>query len=112
MVEAGKGTDRKDVYAFAATIAFAISMYTVPSEWIPAFEPLRPALVTSSLAIGLMLVRRMGLRERFHFDGVRGFALIALVLLGFASSAWSISPHDSRGAAVELAKLALFYFTV
>lgn len=112
MVEAGKGTDRKDVFAFYAAIAFAVCMYTVPAEWIPAFGPLRPALVTSTLAIGLMLIRRFGLRERFHFDGVRGAALIALCVVGLFSVVWSIAPEDSKGQSLELIKLALFYFTI
>src|SRR4051794_26523503 len=112
MVEAGKGTDRKDVFAFAATVAFAVCMYTVPAEWITGFQALRPALVTSSLAIGLMLTRRLGLRERFHLDGIRGAALIVFVVVASLSMIWSIAPAESRGASVELAKLALFYFTV
>lgn len=104
--------DNKDVFAFAATIAFAVCVYTVPAEWIPGFATLRPALVTSVLAIGLMLARRMGFKERFHFDGVRGAALIGFVLLSAASISWSLMPSETRFGAVEIAKLALFYFTV
>lgn len=110
--EASRSTENKDVFAFAATIAFAICVYTVPAEWIPGFATLRPALVTSTLAIGLMIARRLATRERFHFDGLRGWALIALVIVAAASISWSLAPADSRFGAIELAKLALFYFTI
>lgn len=112
MVEAGRGTGSKDAIAFWAAVAFAVCMYTVPAEWIPGFAMLRPALVTSGIAIGLMLIRRFGLRERFHLDGIRGAALIGLAAWGALSMTWSIAPGDSRATAVELIKLALFYFTV
>ena len=106
------GVGRRDGVAFAMAAAFAVLVYTVPAEWWPAVQVLRPALLTSGLAIGLMLARRVGLRERFHLDGLRGAALAGLTALALASTSWAIEPQDAQTGAVDLAKLALFYFTV
>jgi putative inorganic carbon (hco3(-)) transporter len=103
---------RSDVVAFACVTVFAAVMYAVPGEWIPGASVLRLALVSSALAAGLMLVQRLGHRERVSLDGARGWALVGFVGLAAASMGWSLHPEVSRSTALELVKLAAIYFTL
>ncbi len=103
---------RRDTVAFAAIAAFAMVMYAVPGEWIAGADALRLALVTSSIGLGLMLMRRVGRMEPIFLDGARGGSLIAVVLLSAASISWSTNPANSEYAAGELVKLAAIYFTI
>jgi O-antigen ligase len=109
---AGAAGERRDSVAFAMSVAFAALVYMVPAEWWPEVAVIRPALLTSGLAIGLMLARRVGLRERFLLDGVRGGALAALSLLALSSVGWGVAPDEARDGALELCKLALFYLAL
>lgn len=102
----------RDVIAFASLTVFAAAMYVVPGEWIPGAQSLRIALLSSSLALGLMLVRRLSRMEPVQGDGLRGFALVAFAALATASVLWSVNPEVSRGASLELLKLVAIYFTL
>ena len=62
-MEPGAQGQRRDVLAFFLLVGFAAVMYAVPGEWIPALAPLRLALLTSGLAAGLMVMRRLGKAE-------------------------------------------------
>jgi putative inorganic carbon (HCO3(-)) transporter len=103
---------QRDRWAFVFLVAFGVVVYTIPSAWIEGLIWLRPALVTSALAAGLMALRRIGKAEPFILDGRRGFALIGFVALCVASTAWSIAPEVSRETGIELVKLAAIYFTL
>ncbi|HZH03932.1 MAG TPA: O-antigen ligase family protein [Myxococcaceae bacterium] len=103
---------RRDVYAFAALVGFAVVMYAAPGEWISAFAPLRLALTTSVLAAGLMLLRRVGRSEPLVLDGTRGGALILFALWALTSMAWSVRPDVSRFTGIELIKLVAIYVTL
>jgi len=107
----GEQGQRRDVWAFYALTAFAAVMYAVPGEWIPALEPLRLALVTSGLAAGLMVMRRLGRAEPLYLDGSRGLALIAFSTLAVASVAWSVNPEVTSATGIELLKLTAIYLT-
>jgi putative inorganic carbon (hco3(-)) transporter len=102
----------RDRFAFGALVAFSIVAYAVPAEWIPATQAIRPALVTSALAAGLFILRRLGRREAIHWDGVRGVSLLALTGLAFASSAWAVFPEAVTTVTVELVKLTAIYLTI
>ncbi|MGA9524146.1 MAG: O-antigen ligase family protein [Myxococcaceae bacterium] len=102
----------RDRVAFGALTAFAVVMYTIPSEWIPALAPLRLALTSSVLAAGLMLVRKLGSREPFFFDGLRGLSLILFGLIAFLSVNWSVAPEVTRGHSQEVLKLVAIYLTM
>ena len=108
----GDNAERRDVVAFYALTAFAALMYAVPQAWIPALAPLRPALLTSGLAAGLMALRRMGRAEPMFFDGARGAALLAFSGLALASVTWSVNPEVTRYTAIELLKLTAIYLTL
>ena len=108
----GQQQQRRDVLAFYALTAFAFVMYAVPGEWIPALAPLRLALVTSGLAAGLMVLRRVGRAEAFFFDGVRGTALLVFSMLAVASISWAVNPAEAHFTAVELLKLTAIYFAL
>jgi probable O-glycosylation ligase (exosortase A-associated) len=108
----GDKAERRDVVAFYALTTFAALMYAVPQAWIPALAPLRPALLTSGLAAGLMALRRMGKAEPLYFDGVRGVALLCFSGLALASMAWSVHPEVTRFTAIELLKLTAIYLTL
>src|SRR4051812_16847466 len=99
------GAGKRDTIAFVALTVFAVVMYTIPSEWIPALTPLRLALASSIIAASFMLIRRFAKREAFFFDGARGVALVAFGLLAYASASWSIVPQLSREQAIEILKL-------
>ncbi|MCP3101260.1 spore coat polysaccharide polymerase ExoJ [Myxococcus sp. K15C18031901] len=107
----GEQGQRRDVWAFYSLTAFAAVMYAVPGEWIPALAPLRLAFVTSALAAGLMLVRRLGRAEPIHLDGARGLALIGFSTLALSSVAWSVNPEVTRATGIELLKLTAIYLT-
>lgn len=107
----GEQGQRRDVWAFYALTAFAAVMYSVPGEWIPALAPLRLALVTSGLAAGLMVIRRLGRAEPLYLDGSRGLALIAFSTLAVASVGWSVIPEVTTATGVELLKLTAIYIT-
>ena len=49
----------RDVVAFWLLVAFAVLIYTIPSEWIEGLADMRLALIASTGAAGLMLVRRL-----------------------------------------------------
>jgi probable O-glycosylation ligase (exosortase A-associated) len=84
----------------------------VPAEWIPAFESLHLALLSSALAAGLMAIRRLGRAEPLYLDGVRGVALLCFSGLAFASLAWSVNPEVTRSTGLELLKLTAIYLTL
>lgn len=102
----------QDSIAFAALTVFAVVMYSIPSEWIPALAPLRLALISSIVAAGFMLVRRLAKREAFFFDGVRGAALIGFGLLVLTSQKWALYPAISQEHSTELLKLVAIYLTM
>ncbi|RKH23090.1 polymerase [Corallococcus praedator] len=108
----GAQEQRRDVLAFFLLVGFAAVMYAVPGEWIPALAPLRLALLTSGLAAGLMVMRRLGKAEPVYFDGARGIALLAFSSLAFCSVAWSVNPEVTRYQGVELLKLTAIYLTL
>src|SRR5689334_20986747 len=95
----------RDVVAFWALTTFVVFLLVVPAEWIPAVEKMRPALLTSGLAAGMMLLRRIGKRESLSLDGARGIALISLGALSIVSVGWSVNPEVSRTSTIELIKL-------
>ena len=106
------GVPKGDKIAFVALTMFAVVMYTIPSEWIPALEPLRLALASSVIAASLMTIRRIAKREGFFFDGVRGFGLIAFGLLNLVSFYWSIVPDITQPHSIEILKLVAIYLTM
>ncbi|MFP2929123.1 spore coat polysaccharide polymerase ExoJ [Pyxidicoccus sp. 3LG] len=108
----GELGQRRDVWAFYALTAFAAVMYAVPGEWIPALAPLRLALLTSGLAAGLMVMRRLGRAEPLYVDGSRGLALIGFSTLAVASLAWSVNPEVTQATGIELLKLTAIYLTI
>lgn len=87
-------------------------MYAAPAEWIPFFEPLRPALLTSVGAMLPMLFRRLARAEPIVIDGVRGKALLLFSLWAFASVAWSVRDDVSLATAIDLVKLVAIYFVI
>src|SRR4051794_26661192 len=103
---------RRDKLAFALVVAFVIQMYSIPGEWISWAAPLRIALVTSGAAAALMVLRRLGKAEPIALDGLRGFGILGLLALAFASQKWSVAPDATHAWALELAKLVAIYFTV
>ncbi|QSQ16203.1 spore coat polysaccharide polymerase ExoJ [Myxococcus landrumensis] len=108
----GEQGQRRDVWAFYALTAFAAVMYAVPGEWIPALAPLRLALVTSGMAAGLMVVRRLGRAEPLSLDGPRGWALIGFSTLALMSVSWAVNPEAASYTGIELIKLTAIYLTV
>lgn len=93
-------------------LAFIVQMYAIPSEWITGMAGWRVALVTSALAAGALVFRRLAKGEGITLDGLRGWALIALLALAFASQRWSVNPEATRTWCFETLKLAAIYFTV
>ncbi len=108
----GEQGQRRDLWAFYALTAFAAVIYAVPGEWIPALAELRLALVTSGLAAGLMVMRRLGRAEPLYVDGSRGLALIGFSTLAVASLSWSLNPEVTQATGVELLKLTAIYLTI
>jgi putative inorganic carbon (hco3(-)) transporter len=102
----------KDAIAFWALVAFVAVTYAVPAEWIPGASVLRPALTTSALAAGAMVMGFLGRREPIRLDGIRGFSLLGLALLTYASVLWSVYGAATTPIALELVKLVAIYFTV
>ena len=88
----------RDGIAFAALTTFAVVMYTIPSMWIEALEPLRLAFTSSVLAACLMLLRRLVKREPFYFDGTRGLALVAT---SFEDAAFPVSSNVTAAPVSE-----------
>ncbi|MFZ5469541.1 MAG: O-antigen ligase family protein [Myxococcota bacterium] len=102
----------QDAWAFGALMLFVVAMYAVPGEWIPGADKLRIALVTSSLAAALVVLRRLGKLEPVYLDGVRGLALIGFAALASGSILWSIHPEESRTTAIGIVKLVAIYLTM
>jgi putative inorganic carbon (hco3(-)) transporter len=102
----------RDSIAFGALTAFAVLMYTIPSTWIESLATFRLALTASVLAAGLMVLRKLGDREPYFLDGVRGAALIGFGALAMASVSWTIAPEVSRHHGVEILKLVAIYLTM
>jgi putative inorganic carbon (hco3(-)) transporter len=112
MGEVERKEQGQDRIAFSMLVAFAVVMYAAPGEWMAWAAPLRLALVTSALASALMVLRRIGLRERIFMDGARGWSLAALVILATASIGWSFNPEASKFQAQELFKSLAIYLTM
>jgi len=102
----------RDRLAFGLLVAFGVVTYAVPSAWIEVLAPLRLALVTSIGALGLMLLSRVGMRRAVRLDGLRGWMLILITVLSFASAAWAINPEGSRQVALDCAKYVAIYVTI
>jgi len=101
-----------DRIAFGFLVAFAVLMYAIPSEWIDGLGALRLALVTSSAAAGLLLLRRLFRFEPIYLDGIRGAALIAFVTLTVLSLTWSAYPDGTQFASAEMIKALAIYLTM
>ncbi len=101
-----------DGLAFVFLVAFGVVMTTALPQWIPAFDPLRPALVTSLGAMGLMLLARVGQRQPVLVDGLRGWMLVALTVLSLASSSWALNPQGARDIAIDCAKYTGIYIAI
>ncbi|WP_163865561.1 spore coat polysaccharide polymerase ExoJ [Myxococcus eversor] len=108
----GEQGQRRDVWAFYALTAFAAVMYAVPGEWIPVLAPLRLALLTSVVAAGLMVIRRLGRGEPLYLDGARGWGLIGFSCLAVLSVSWAVNAEVARYTGIELLKLTAIYLTV
>ena len=108
----GEQVRQRDVIAFCCLTAFAFNIYAVLGEWVPALAPLRLALLTSGLAAGFVVMRRVGRAEPFFTDGVRGVALVGFALLTVTSMTWSINPVESRTVAIEVLKLSAIYLAL
>jgi putative inorganic carbon (hco3(-)) transporter len=108
----GEQVRQRDVIAFCCLTAFAFNIYAVLGEWVPALAPLRLALLTSGLAAGFVVMRRVGRAEPFFFDGARGVALLGFAVLTAASMSWSITPVESRAVAIEVLKLSAIYLAL
>jgi len=102
----------RDVFAFWLVVAFVVLMYTIPSEWIAGLADVRLALFASAGAAGLMLARRLLRFEPLYFDGLRGFALVALGALAWASVSWSVNPEVSQTTSFEMLKSIAIYFAI
>lgn len=102
----------QDRWAFGFLLAFLAAIYISPGEWIPGLARYRPALLLSALSTGLMLLGRMGRREKLWVDGQRGVLLLTFWGLVFASLRWSLYPAATEFAAVELLKWVLVYLTM
>jgi O-antigen ligase len=102
----------KDVFAFWLVVAFVVTMYAAPSEWIPALADVRLAFIASAGAAGLMLVRRLLKLEPVYLDGIRGFALVALGALAWSSVSWSVNPEHTQAVTGDLLKSIAIYFAI
>jgi probable O-glycosylation ligase (exosortase A-associated) len=107
-----KAVQSQDRWAFGFLLAFLAAIYISPGEWIPGLARYRPALLLSALSTGLMLLGRMGRREKLWVDGQRGVLLLTFCGLVFASLSWSLYPDATQFAAVELLKWVLVYLTM
>ena len=45
--------------AFGATALFLVQLYVAPSDWFPALQPARLALVLSALSLGCLVLQRL-----------------------------------------------------
>ncbi|HET9450897.1 MAG TPA: O-antigen ligase family protein [Aggregicoccus sp.] len=108
----GEQVRQRDILAFCCLTAFGFNMYAVLGEWVPALAPLRLALLTSGLAAGFVVMRRVGRAEPFFFDGVRGVAMLSFSLLTVLSMTWSLNPLESRTIAIESLKLSAIYLAL
>ncbi|MFE8602386.1 O-antigen ligase family protein [Archangium violaceum] len=107
-----KAVQSQDRWAFGFLLAFLAAIYISPGEWIPGLARFRPALLLSALSTGLMVLGRMGRREKLWVDGQRGALLLTFCGLVFASLSWSLYPDATEFAAVELLKWVLVYLTL
>ncbi len=112
MVGVAGNEQSRDKVAFGLLVTFAAVMFIAPGEWFPELAPLRIALVTSSLASGLMFFSRLGRREPIFFDGIRGWALIGFAAWTAASSAWSLHPENTLLVAIDCVKYVAIYLTI
>jgi len=94
----------RDGLAYGATFLFGLCMYSSVVNLFPALDALRPALLTSGVAAGAFVLRRVMQREHVGLDGMRGIALVALCVLAFVSESWSVFPKGTHDYAVELTK--------
>lgn len=104
--------ERRDRWAFLLLAGFCVQVYAAPAEWIPAFVPLRLALSLSFGALGLLLLEHLGRRIPLHWDGVRGGALVALLVWAAASHLWSLDPAATDTWLVLVVKVAVAWFLV
>jgi len=102
----------RDKLAFGLLVTFAAVMYLAPGEAFPELASLRIALVTSSLASGLMFFSRLGRREPIFLDGARGWLLIAFAAWTAASAAWSLYPENTALLAIDCVKYVAIYLTI
>jgi O-antigen ligase len=102
----------RDVFAFWLVVAFVVVMYSIPSSWIESLAEVRLALIASAGGAGLMLLRRLFKLEPVYFDGIRGFALLALGALAWASQSWSVNPEVTQVTSFELLKSIAIYLAI
>lgn len=97
--------------AFWATALFAAQLYLSPAQWFPVLEPLHHAAILSALGLGALFVRRVLTNEPLWM-GWRTAFLGVYTADALLSPAWSMDPHTSVGAGVEVAKHFLFFLAI
>jgi len=102
----------RDGLAYGAALLFGLCMYSSVVNLVPALDAVRPALLTSAVAAGALFGRRLFKREPVGIDGWRGFFLLALCVLSFASISWSVNRKISQDLSVELLKEFAIYLTL
>lgn len=105
-----KALGRRDGFAFAMLLAFAIQVYAIPGEWLSWASPLRLALTTSVLAALAVALQRLGRAQPVALGGVTGWALLGMLALAFLSKRWSVNPEATQTWTFDMAKLVAIYF--
>ena len=97
--------------AFGATALFLVQLYVAPSDWFPALQPARLALVLSALSLGCLALQRL-LSNRPLWFGWRTAALFVYVATAALSPMWSFDRPTSVTAAAEVCKHLLFFIAL
>ena len=97
--------------AFWTTALFAAQLYLSPAQWFPALAPLHHAAILGVIGLGALAMRRV-LSNQPLWMGWRTALVGVYAADALLSPIWSIDPHTSVGAGLEVAKHFLFFLAI
>jgi O-antigen ligase len=97
---------------FSLLLLFVIFLYAIPAQLFPAVEVWHPTQVIAVLALALLVLEKMTLRQSFVLVWPEGYLLLAFVAAAALSTFSAFWPLRAYEASLDLARIAITYFLI
>ncbi len=97
---------------YTLLLAFLVLLYSNLPLLFPAFDAIRPALLTAVGALGMLAMETMLSRRNFETAWPEGGLLLAFLAATGLSCFTALWPKQAVGAVMDLAKIAVIFFVI